>query len=104
MPKFKGSVRPYWGNAKLNQEASHKRLFKDHFQRSNPIFMEHIFWCYFWMSRKLFMQILDGTREHHTYFECKTDADGKLGFTSYLASLQVVGYLFDQYMCISETT
>jgi hypothetical protein len=49
----------------------------------NPLFMEHIFGHRFQLSRKLFLHILDGVRDHGSYFECKTDVAGKIGFTPY---------------------
>jgi hypothetical protein len=35
------------------------------------------------MSKKLFLEILDGVREYNDYFKAKHDATGKIGFSSY---------------------
>jgi hypothetical protein len=32
------------------------------------------------MSRKFFLTILEGMRDYNSYFRCKPDATGKLGF------------------------
>jgi hypothetical protein len=64
------------------------------------------------MSRNLFMTILDAVRDHDSYFECKPDATGKIGFSSYqkccvairMLAYGVAGDLIDEYMRMSETT
>jgi hypothetical protein len=64
------------------------------------------------MPIKFFLTIVGVVRDHNLYFECKTDAIGKIGFTSYqkysaairMLAYGVVGVLIDEYMCMSETT
>ncbi|XP_071681827.1 uncharacterized protein [Lolium perenne] len=64
------------------------------------------------MSRDLFMVILRGVRDYDTYFQCRTDATGALGFTSYqkcFAAIHMVSYgmdadIFDEYLRMGEST
>jgi hypothetical protein len=56
------------------------------------------------MSGDLFMVILRGVRDYNLYFQCRPDAAGKLGFTSYqkcsrtihMLSYEMLGDIFDE--------
>lgn len=60
----------------------------------------------------MFNHIRKGVVAHDPYFECKQDALGKLGFSSYqkcTASICMLAYgipgdLVDEYVCMSEST
>ncbi|XP_073353555.1 uncharacterized protein [Aegilops tauschii subsp. strangulata] len=64
------------------------------------------------MAGHLFNRIREGVVAHDPYFECKTDALGKLGFSSYqkcTAVIRMLAYgipvdLVDEYVCMSEST
>jgi hypothetical protein len=59
------------------------RLYKDYFDPINPRYKEKAFRRRYWMSRELFMVILNGVREYNDYFETKYNCTGKIGFSSY---------------------
>ncbi|XP_073355519.1 uncharacterized protein [Aegilops tauschii subsp. strangulata] len=64
------------------------------------------------MARHEFNCIRKGVVAHDPYFECKTDALGKLGFSSYqkctaairMLAYGILGDLVDEYVRMSETT
>ena len=56
-------------------------LYSDYFANA-PLHGEKIFRCRYRMSRKLFLRIVNSIREFDSYFKCKKDCTGKLGFTS----------------------
>ena len=64
------------------------------------------------MARHVFNRIREGVVAHDPYFECKTDALGKLGFSSYqkctaaicMLAYGIPGDLVDEYVRMSETT
>ena len=47
-----------------------------------PLHGDKVCWCCYRMSRKLFLRIVNSIREFDSYFKCKKDRTGKLGFTS----------------------
>ncbi|XP_073363501.1 uncharacterized protein [Aegilops tauschii subsp. strangulata] len=64
------------------------------------------------MARHVLNRIREGVVAHDPYFECKTDALGKLGFSSYqkctvairMLAYGIPGDLVDEYVRMSETT
>ncbi|KAI5015443.1 hypothetical protein ZWY2020_056833 [Hordeum vulgare] len=64
------------------------------------------------MSRHVFNRIREGVVQHDPFFECKTDALGKLGFSSYqkcTATIRmlvygILGDLVDECVRMSEST
>ena len=65
------------------------------------------------MSRKIFLRIVNSIREFDSYFKCKKDCTGKLGFTSIkkcTAAMRMLAYgapgdsLDDGRMAESTTT
>ena len=64
------------------------------------------------MARHVFNHIREGVVAHDPYFDCKTDALGKLGFSSYqkcTATIRMLVYgipddLVDEYVRMSEST
>ena len=64
------------------------------------------------MSRHLFNRIREGVVGYDDYFECKEDAVGKIGFSSYqkcTAAIRMLAYgvpgdLIDEYVRMSEST
>ncbi|XP_071680083.1 uncharacterized protein [Lolium perenne] len=73
---------------------------------------EHMFQRHYRMSRYLFLVILRGVEDYDLYFQCRPDAAGKLGFTSYqkcYATIHMLSYgmsgdIFDEYLRMSEST
>jgi hypothetical protein len=63
------------------------------------------------MSTKLFFTIMEGTRDHDSYFRCMPDAADNLSFTLYQKCFAVIhmfaygvaGDLVDEYLRIKET-
>jgi hypothetical protein len=63
------------------------------------------------MSRKLFLNILQGVRDYDSYFRCKPNVTGRLRFTSYqkcsatvcMLAYEIAGYLIDEYLRMRET-
>ena len=56
-------------------------LYSDYFVDA-PLHGDRTFRRRNWMSRKLFLQIVNSIREFYNYSKCKMDCTGKLGFTS----------------------
>ena len=64
------------------------------------------------MSRHVFNRIRKGVVGYDDYFECKEDAVGKIGFSSYqkctpairMLAYGVPGDLIDEYVRMSEST
>ncbi|XP_073355290.1 uncharacterized protein [Aegilops tauschii subsp. strangulata] len=56
-------------------------LYSDYFADA-PLHGEKIFRRRYWMSRKLFLGIVNSIYEFDIYFKCKKDCTGTLGFTS----------------------
>ncbi|XP_051189866.1 uncharacterized protein [Lolium perenne] len=64
------------------------------------------------MSRDLFWVILRGVRNYDPYFQCRPDATGAIGFTSYQkcsAAICMLSYgmaadIFDEYLRMGEST
>ena len=56
-------------------------LYSDYFPDA-PLHGERTFRRRYRMSRKLFLRIVNSIREFGSYFKCKMDCTGKLGFTS----------------------
>ncbi|XP_073367731.1 uncharacterized protein [Aegilops tauschii subsp. strangulata] len=64
------------------------------------------------MARHLFNRIREGVVGYDNYFECKENALGKIGFSSYqkytatiqMLAYRVLGDLIDEYVCMSEST
>jgi hypothetical protein len=111
-PVYRGSVKGRKPNVKRNCEKGHYQLYRDYFHPTNPIFDVQRFWRRYWISRKLFLTILNGVRAHDDYFTAGPDAIGKLGFTSYqkcsaairMLAYRVAGDLIDEYLRMSEST
>lgn len=64
------------------------------------------------MVRHVSNRIREGAIAYDNYFECKEDALGKVGFSSYqkcIAVIRMLAYgipddLVDEYVCMSEST
>ena len=56
-------------------------LYSDYFADA-PLHGEKLFRRRYQMSRKLFLRIVNSIREFDSYFKCKKDCTGTLGFTS----------------------
>ena len=84
----------------------------DYFDRTNPVYPEHLFRRRYRMSRDLFLIIPRGVRDYDPYFQCRPDATGALGFTSYQkcsAAIRMLSYgmaadIFDEYLRMGEST
>ena len=56
-------------------------LYADYFSDA-PLHGDKVFRRRYRMSRKLFFRIVNSIREFDSYFKCKEDCTGTLGFTS----------------------
>ena len=56
-------------------------LYFDYFADA-PLHGDKVFRRRYWMSRKLFLGIVNSIQEFDSYFKCKKDCIDKLGFTS----------------------
>ena len=73
---------------------------------NTPLFKPDKFRRRFRMARHVFNRIREGVVAHDPYFECKTDALGKLGFSSYqkctaatrMLAYGIPGDLVDEYV------
>jgi hypothetical protein len=69
-------------------------LYADYFA-DNPLHSEVVFQRRFWMSRKLFLDIVYAVRRFDNYFICKKDCTGMVGFSSLqkcTAALRMLAY------------
>ncbi|KAK1652133.1 hypothetical protein QYE76_069938 [Lolium multiflorum] len=86
-------------------EEGQVRLHNDYFHLTNPVFSKKLFRHRYRMSTDLFLFILRGVRNYDPYFQCRPDATGALGFTSYQkcsAAIHMLSYgmaadIFDEY-------
>jgi hypothetical protein len=106
------SVKGRSKNLPRNRVEGQARLHNNYFHLSNPVFPEKVFWRRYRMSRDLFLVILWGVRNYKPYFQCRPDATGALGFTSYQkcsAAIRMLSYgmptdIFDEYLRMGEST
>ena len=106
-----GSLTGHAPNLNNNRERGHALLYADYFANT-PLFKPDKFRRRFRMARHLFNRIREGVVAHDPYFECKTDALGKLGFSScqkctaaiHLLAYGIPGDLVDEYVRMSEST
>jgi hypothetical protein len=73
----------------------HYELYRDYFHPIKPTYDAHTFRCRYQMLRKLIVMILHGVKAYDDYFTAKSNATGKLGFTSYQkysASIRMLAY------------
>ncbi|XP_020195431.1 uncharacterized protein [Aegilops tauschii subsp. strangulata] len=111
LPRYRGSLPGRAPNLNHNKERGHTLLYADYFANT-ALFKPDKFRCHFRMARHVFNCIREGVVAHDPYFECKTDALGKLGFSSYqkcTAAIRMLAYgisgdLVDEYVRMSETT
>ena len=111
MQMFGGSTKGRTKNVSRNRVGGHARIFKDYFHRTNPVYKPHMFRRRYRMRRKVFMRILRGVRDYDPYFQCRPDAAGKLGFTSYqkcFAAIRMLSYgmpadIFDEFLRMGES-
>ncbi|XP_073355063.1 uncharacterized protein [Aegilops tauschii subsp. strangulata] len=107
LPRYRGSVPGRAPNLNRNRERGHALLYADYFANT-PLFKPDKFRRRFRMGRHVFNRIREGVVSHDPYFECKTDALGKLGFSSYqkcTAAIRMLAYgipgdLVDEYAVI----
>ncbi|XP_073354840.1 uncharacterized protein [Aegilops tauschii subsp. strangulata] len=111
LPQYRGSVPGRAPNLSCNRERGHALLYADYFANT-PLFKPDKFHRRFRMARHQFNHIREGVVAHDPYFECKTDALGKLGFSSYqkcTAAIRMLAYgipgdLVDEHVRMSEST
>ena len=111
LPRYRGSLPGRASNLNHNRERGHTLLYADYFGNT-PLFKPDKFRRRFRMARHVFNRIREGVVAHDPYFECKADALGKLGFSSYekcTAAIRMLAYglpgdLVDEYVCMSEST
>lgn len=81
-PRYRGSSPGHAPALDRNREKGHTLLYADYF-KDGALFRPHQFRRRFRMRRHVFNRIREGMVAHDPYFECKEDALGKLGFSSY---------------------
>jgi hypothetical protein len=69
-------------------------LYKDYFDRINPLYKEKTFRRRYRMFRVLFMVILNGVRDYNDYFETMYDCTDKIGFSSYQKCFAALGRMW----------
>ncbi|KAK1601704.1 hypothetical protein QYE76_018398 [Lolium multiflorum] len=111
-PEHRGSVKGRSKNLPCNRVEGQARLHEEYFHLTNPVFPEKLFRRRYRMSRDVFLIILWGVRNYDPYFQCRPDATGALGFTSYQkcsAAIRILSYgmaadIFDEYLRMGEST
>ena len=113
LPRFRGSIPGHAPalNHNRERERGHSLLYADYFE-SSPLFKPHHFRHHFRMARHVFSRIREGVVAYDNYFECKDDALGKVGFSSYkkcttairMLAYRIPGDLLDKYVRMSEST
>ncbi|KAF5471788.1 hypothetical protein F2P56_008557, partial [Juglans regia] len=86
-------------------------LFRDYFVE-NPVYPSNLFRMRFWMSRPLFLRILNEVSSYEPYFVQIRDNAGRLSLSSMqkiTATLRMLAYritvdFMDEYICIGEST
>ncbi|XP_073033135.1 uncharacterized protein [Primulina eburnea] len=94
-----------------DREIADQNLFNDYFAE-NPRFHEGIFRRRFRMSRHLFLHIVDGVKNHDSYFIQRSDGLGRLGLSTNqkaTAAIRMLAYAMaadatDEYIKIGEST
>ncbi|XP_073304212.1 uncharacterized protein [Primulina huaijiensis] len=94
-----------------DREIADQNLFNDYFAE-NPRFHEVIFRRRFRMSRHLFLHIVDGVKNHDSYFIQRSDGLGRLGLSTNqkaTAAIRMLAYAMaadatDEYIKIGEST
>lgn len=108
-PRYRGPIPGHAPALDRNREKGHVLLYADYF-KDGPLFGPHQFRRRFRMRWHVFNRIREGLIAHDPYFECKVDALGKLGFSSYqkcTAAIRMLAYgipgdLVDEYICSYE--
>ncbi|XP_073353866.1 uncharacterized protein [Aegilops tauschii subsp. strangulata] len=86
---FANNAKPRRGGSAPRRHKSKRRhriegyclLYADYFTDA-PVHGEKVFWRHYQMSRKLFLRIVNAIREFDSYFICKKDCTGTVGFSS----------------------
>ena len=86
---FVSNAKPRRGGSAPGRHKSKQRhrlegyclLYADYFTDA-PLHVEKLFWGRCRIIRKLFLGIVNAIREFDSYFKCKMDCTGTLGFTS----------------------
>ncbi|XP_042939334.1 uncharacterized protein LOC122274354 [Carya illinoinensis] len=89
----------------------HERLFRDYFTE-NLVYPSNLFQMRFWMSRPLFLHILNEIEYYEPYFVHRRDNTGRLGLSSMqkitvalrMMVYGVTGDFMDEYIRIGEST
>ncbi|KAI4963769.1 hypothetical protein ZWY2020_010532 [Hordeum vulgare] len=111
LPRYRGSLPGRAPNLNRNRERGQALLCVDYFANT-PLFKPDKFRRRFRMARHVFNRIREGVVAHDPYFQCKTDALGKLGFSfcqKCTAAIRMLAYgipgdLVDEYVRMSEAT
>ncbi|KAI4963483.1 hypothetical protein ZWY2020_014036 [Hordeum vulgare] len=111
LPQYRGTLPGRAPNLNRNRERGQALLYADYFANT-PLFKPDKLCHRFRMARHVFNHIREGVVAHDSYFQCKMDALGKLGFSCYqkcIAAIHMLAYgipgdLVDEYVHMSETT
>ena len=94
-----------------DREAGQNRLIRDYFS-TNPVYTDEQFRRRYRMRRHLFLQIVQALSEWSPYFQQRSDATGKLGFSPLhkcTVAIRMLTYgtcadMWDENLRIAETT
>ncbi|KAI4988251.1 hypothetical protein ZWY2020_029881 [Hordeum vulgare] len=111
LPRYRGSLPGRAPNLNDNRQRGQALLYADYFANTS-LFKPDKIRRRFRMARHVFNRIREGVVAHDPYFQCKMDALGKLGFSSYqkctaairMLAYGILGDLVDEYVRMSETT
>jgi hypothetical protein len=111
LPKYRRSVKGRLPVTEHGRDEEHAQLWRDYFQRTNPIYKTPCFRRRFLISMDLFLKIMHSVRCYNDYLNLKADATCKLGFSSYqkctaairMLAYGVVGDLVVEYIRMSES-
>ena len=78
----RGGLAPGWLKAKNRHRLEGYCMLYSDYYADAPLHDHKVFRRRYRMSRKLFLRIVDSISEFDSYFKCKKDCTGTLGFTS----------------------
>nr|XP_020146381.1 uncharacterized protein LOC109731619 [Aegilops tauschii subsp. strangulata] len=116
---FASNAKPRRGGSASDRRTSKKRhrlegyffLYSDYFADA-PLHSKKVFQRRYRMSRKLFLRIVNDIREFNSYFICKKDCTGTVGFSSLhkcTTAMRMLAYgapgdILEDYGSMAEST
>jgi hypothetical protein len=108
----RGGSAPGCRKCKLRQRMEGYCILYGHYFVDNPLHGEAVFRHCFRMSRKLFLKIVYALRDYDSYFRCKLDCTGMIGFSALqkcMVAMRMLAYgapgdSTDDYLRMAEST